>query len=46
MVFGSVVPVNLINLDFKKNLFRAVFDEKALILKYLAIFFDKKIFKK
>ena len=40
----SVLPVNLIKLDWG-NLFRAVFDEKVLILKKLARIFEKKINK-
>ena len=39
-MFGSVFPVNLIELDLR-NLFRAVFDEKILTLKKLARNFDK-----
>ena len=43
MVFGCALPANLIIVD-KRNLFRAVFDEKNLnFLKYLAGICDKKI---
>ena len=41
MVFGCVIPANLIKLD-QRNLFHAIFDERGWNLKNLAKFLAKK----